>query len=146
MPRAQRGAVIALAVAGAVSLFILLRPGEDPGERGTPSGRSPAEAPGTRGGRGGSGAPAPRPPREIRVTGGRPVGGVARIDARPGDVVRLAVRADAADEVHVHGYDRSAAVGPEKTARVSFRATLEGVFEVELERSGVEIARLEVRR
>ena len=90
---------------------------------------------------------APPPPPEqtrIRVRGGEPVGGVERIEAKKGDTVRLVVTSDAADHVHVHGYNEFQDVGPGKTARFNIRADLEGIFEVELEDRGVEIAELRV--
>ena len=81
----------------------------------------------------------------VRVRGGAPVGGVERIRAGRGETVRIAVSADAPDEVHLHGYDIERPVGPGKTARLRFRADLEGIFELELHGSGTQIAEVEVR-
>jgi hypothetical protein len=83
--------------------------------------------------------------REIVIVGGKPEGGVAKLEFKDGDRVRFAVSSDVADEVHVHGYDLIRDVAPGRRARFSFEATIEGRFEVELEGSGVQIARLEVR-
>ncbi len=52
---------------------------------------------------------------------------------------------DAADSVHVHGYDLTAAVEPNQTVLVAFTATIRGVFEVELEQSGLLLVELAVR-
>ena len=79
-----------------------------------------------------------------KVLGGVPQGGIVRETVHKGDRVVLQVRSDEADEVHVHGYDLSAAVAPGKPARVSFVADVAGRFEVELEESGVQIAQLTV--
>ena len=93
-------------------------------------------------------APAPRPRRPrtptIRISGGKPDGGVRRIRVDKGDQVRFNVRSDVADHVHVHGYDIFKDVAPGATARFGFKADIEGVFEVELEDRGEEIIRLTV--
>jgi len=69
---------------------------------------------------------------------------VTTIIVQSGDTVRFVVEADAPEEVHVHGFDLAEEVGPGKPARFSFEAAFEGVFEVELENGGVEIARIEI--
>jgi hypothetical protein len=83
-------------------------------------------------------------PQEIEVEGGKPKGGIAKIEATNGDRVRFKVTSDVADEIHVHGYDLMKDVAPGKPVTFSFEATIEGRFEVELEERGVQIARLEV--
>ena len=95
---------------------------------------------------------APPPPpaptvATIRITirGGTPVGGIRRASVKQGRQVRFVVRADIADHVHVHGYDLMRDVAPGKPAQISFRATVPGQFEVELEDRGLQIAELEVR-
>ena len=55
------------------------------------------------------------------------------------------VTSDAADEIHVHGYDKTAPVAAGATAEVSFVANIPGVFEVEFERSHRLLFTLEVR-
>ena len=88
--------------------------------------------------------PSPSVPT-IRVRDGEPVGGVRRLEARAGERVRFAVATDVADHVHVHGYDLMRDVAPGRPARFSFPARLEGVFEVELENRGLQVAELRVR-
>lgn len=80
----------------------------------------------------------------VRVRDLEPVGGVAKIRTTKGERVRFEVRSDVADEVHVHGFDLSKPVGPGRPARFSFVAELDGIFEVELEESGVEVAQIRV--
>ena len=80
----------------------------------------------------------------IRVKGGQPVGGVQDITVRQGGVIRLTVTADAPEEVHMHGYDVAEDVGPGAPARFTVPATINGIFEVELEHSAVQIAKLTV--
>ena len=89
-------------------------------------------------------APASNEPVVIRVAGGEPVGGMQHIEVKAGDRVRFVVQADAPEEVHVHGYDISKDVGPGQNARFNFVADLEGIFEIELENSGVQIVELVV--
>jgi hypothetical protein len=88
--------------------------------------------------------PAASQPLVVRVEGGEPVGGVQKLEVKSGEQARFVVEADAPEEVHVHGYDILKEVGPGKDARFSFTADLEGIFEVELEESGVQIVSLVV--
>lgn len=81
---------------------------------------------------------------EIVVRDGKPVGGVQDLDFNSGDQIRFVVRSDVADEVHVHGYDKSEDVPANGSVRFTFPASIEGVFEVELEGRGVQIAELRV--
>lgn len=80
----------------------------------------------------------------LEVRGGQVVGGVERVEADVGDIVALTVTSDVADHVHVHGYDLETPVSPGKPAEVTFQADIPGVFEVELEDRGLEIAELVV--
>ena len=61
-----------------------------------------------------------------------------------GETVVLTVQADVEDEVHVHGYDLYADVGPDMTGTVEFVADIPGIFEVELESSHALLVELEV--
>jgi len=56
----------------------------------------------------------------------------------------LIVRSDVADHVHLHGYDIMRDVAPGMPARLPFKATITGRFEVELEDRGVPIADITV--
>ena len=81
---------------------------------------------------------------EVNVVGGSPVGGVERAPVSLNDKVTLRVRSDAADDVHVHGYDLEFEVGPGKPGELVFDAKIPGVFEVELHDADREILKLEV--
>ena len=81
----------------------------------------------------------------IVVVDGAPQGGIVRQTVSQGDRVVLVVRSDVADEIHLHGYDKSADVTAGGTARLPFTANLSGRFELELEQRGVQIADLTVR-
>jgi hypothetical protein len=91
--------------------------------------------------------PPPPPAAVVRVTveDGLPQGGIVRETVAKGDRVVLVVRSDVADEVHLHGYDISRDVAAGGTARLPFKATIPGRFEVELEERGVQIADLTVQ-
>ena len=80
----------------------------------------------------------------IVVVNAAPKGGIVRKSVDKGDRVVIVVKSDVADEVHLHGYDLTIDVSPGRTARIRFRATVPGRFEVELEKRGVQIADLTV--
>ena len=80
----------------------------------------------------------------IVVENGAPKGGIVRQTVSKGDHVVLVVTSDVADEIHLHGYDKSKDVPAGGTIRLPFTATLPGRFEVELEQRGVQIADLTV--
>ena len=142
----RRLAFVLVGVVLAVALFAALQPrdGDDDGASPPPPPQSPQPEP----------APDPTPepnpsanaPLVVRVTvrGGRPVGGLRTIRVRRNRPVRLIVRSDVADHVHVHGYDLMRDVGPGRTAIFAFRARLPGAFVVELEDRGLHLAQLEV--
>jgi hypothetical protein len=81
----------------------------------------------------------------VRVVGGVPKSGIVRKTVDKGDRVVIVVTSDVADEVHLHGYDIMSNVAAGGSARLRFRATLPGRFEVELEDRGVQIADLTVQ-
>jgi hypothetical protein len=62
-----------------------------------------------------------------------------------GERAVLIVRSDVSDHVHLHGYDIFRDVSPARPARLRFRATIPGRFEVELEDRRLQIAQIEVR-
>ena len=76
---------------------------------------------------------------------GKVVGGLKRTTVGKGAKVVLVVSSDVADEVHVHGYDKSVDVATGTPARLPFVASLPGRFEIELEDRALQIADLEVR-
>jgi hypothetical protein len=90
----------------------------------------------------------PSPPPgtvEISYRGGEVQRPDRRIEVGLGKPVRLVVSSDVADEVHVHGYDKTANVPAGGTALIEFPATIPGVFEVELEHRRVQLVELAVR-
>ena len=68
-----------------------------------------------------------------------------RVKVEQGSVVQLRVDSDVADEVHLHGYDKSVDVEPGHIARLTFTASAPGVFEVELESRELRLVQLQVQ-
>lgn len=93
-----------------------------------------------------TGEPAAPPVRVVRldIVDGAPSGDVGRVRIDLGSTVELIVASDAADEVHLHGYDVTADVEAGGTATVRFVADIPGVFEVELHERRIPLAQLEV--
>jgi heme/copper-type cytochrome/quinol oxidase subunit 2 len=69
---------------------------------------------------------------------------ITKLRFKQGDTVRFRVRSDIADEVHVHGYDLMKDIKPGQTVTFSFPADITGIFEIELENAGRQIAQLRV--
>ena len=82
---------------------------------------------------------------DIKVEGGEPVGGVEEIQAKKGETVRIDVTSDTPDELHLHVYDVTKEVQPGKKTRLQFKATVEGVIELELHESGNQVAEITVK-
>jgi hypothetical protein len=137
--------IVAAAAVVAAGLFLVLRPDDDDSATtGTtttattaPTITEPSVPAPPR-------PPAPPPPAVVRITvrDGTPVGGIRRVTVGRGRRVTLIVSSNVADHVHLHGYDVMRDVAPGRPARLSFRATIVGTVEVELEDRGVPLARI----
>lgn len=163
MNRWTRLALAGSAVALAVVLFVVLRPGDEDDAEPTPAaqtttgdtttgetttedteteteGTTTEEAPTT------TEAENPDEPQRIVIVvrGGQPVGGVKRPEIDEGKQVVLIVRSDVSDHMHLHGYDLLADVAPGQPGRIRFSADLVGRFDLELEDRAVLIAELRV--
>ena len=100
---------------------------EEPGADATPE---PTETPEP------TATPKPQPP----LIG---PGKVTKLEFTEGEQIVFRARADGPEEIHVHGYNIEEEVGPEPV-RVSFPATITGIFEIELHGTGEQIAELRV--
>lgn len=80
---------------------------------------------------------------EVTVAGNSVEGG-GRHEVAVGDTVAIVVTSDVADEVHVHGYDVYADIGPGAPTTVVVEAAIPGVWEVELHDSGSLLLELAV--
>ena len=140
MSRNQRIVLVVAALAVAVIAFVIVSPGSDEESGGeqaaqttttqtqTETETEPESVPET------ETQPEPQPEpsvTRIQIQGGQVVGGPKEIKTAKGDPVQIVVTADTADEIHLHGYDITKNAAPGAPARFSFKANLEGVFEME---------------
>lgn len=136
--------IVGAALVAAVVLFVVLRP--DDGDETTPTTPATITTANTTTIREPSVPPPPRRPTPavVRVTvrDGTPVGGVRRVTVGKGRRVTLIVTSNVADHVHLHGYNIMRDVAPGMPARISFRATIVGTVEAELEDRRVPLARI----
>jgi hypothetical protein len=72
------------------------------------------------------------------------VAGPNVLTVQQGDTVTIKITADAEEEFHLHGYDRSVDLVPDQEVSLTFVADLSGRFPYELEKSKIEIGALEV--
>lgn len=80
----------------------------------------------------------------IVIKNGKPVGGIAELTYDKGEEVRFKVDSDVSDEIHVHGYDIMKDVEAGGSVSFAFPASIEGIFEAELEGRGEQILELTV--
>jgi hypothetical protein len=141
MTRGQRFTLLGIAAVIAVVAVILLVAGGDETDRAADPAPTPTrtasasddEATATP-----TPTATPKPPPLLQA--GKP----KALTYKQGETVRFRVRSDNAEEVHVHGYDIKKELAPNKTATVSFKATITGIFEIELEHSATQLASLKV--
>ncbi|MGB0872670.1 MAG: hypothetical protein ACPGYP_05980 [Solirubrobacterales bacterium] len=82
----------------------------------------------------------PRIPKPPLLTAAKP----KELEFTVGETIRFAVENDVADEVHVHGYDKTMELPANRRKTMRFKADIEGIFEIELENSGQPIGTLKV--
>jgi heme/copper-type cytochrome/quinol oxidase subunit 2 len=143
--RTQRLAFLAIALVIAVVAVVVLSGGDDDEQEAadtgaqstaTPTGTAAQDETATE-----TPEPTPTPkPKPPLVTPGK----VTKLRFEQGETVSFRVRSDVADHVHVHGYDLFRDVTPGKTITFSFPAEITGIFEIELEDRGEQIAQLRV--
>jgi len=139
MSRAQRLTFLGIAAIIAVTAVIVLSGGGGETDKAadataTPTATPSATASGTAEA---TATPTPKPPLLL-------AGSERTLSFDQGDTVRFRVRHDAAEEVHIHGYDIKKDLAANETANVSFDASIPGIFEIELEHSGTPLGRLKV--
>ena len=99
---------------------------------------------GASGGQGSTGPAQAAIPTIVIDKSGKPVGGITEISLEEGEEVRFKVQSAVADEVHMHGYDIMKDVKAGGSVTFDFPATLEGIFEAELEGRKEQILELRV--
>ena len=80
----------------------------------------------------------------IVVRNAKPVGGIRQLTYNKGEQILFKVESDVADEVHMHGYEIIKDVKAGDSVTFDFPATIEGVFEAELEGRKEQILELTV--
>ncbi|MEU2158920.1 hypothetical protein ABZ532_28600 [Streptomyces sp. NPDC019396] len=81
----------------------------------------------------------------ISITGNEVSPAPRRVEVARGTRVTLVVTSDQADELHVHGFDVTAELTPERARTLSFVAVRTGLFAVETHKSGLVLIQLVVR-
>ena len=92
----------------------------------------------------GNGKPSKPSIPTVVIKNGKPVGGITELTYNEGDQIRFRVDSDVGDEIHVHGYELMKDIEAGGSVRFDFPATIEGVFEAELEDRKEQIIELTV--
>jgi hypothetical protein len=138
-PRRGRAHVLASLGLAAITALALSACGSDEPSGTSPSATASSEDTGS------SGADVEV---EVTVAGDTVTTANDRVDAEVGQTVRITVTSDVAEEVHVHGFDLSVDLEPGEPGELEFEVTDDpgpGLYEVELEESGLLLFQLEVR-
>ncbi len=136
MSKTARWSLVALALIVAAVAFVIAQPGGDDADEQGSSGDTAAETTPADDGPTATAPSAPKPPPDanpatvITLTD-YAVTEVENVEVAKGDQVRLVFRSNVPDSIHIHGYDLEQEAGPNKPARFSFPADIEGVFEIE---------------
>ncbi|MGZ0148226.1 cupredoxin domain-containing protein [Kribbella sp. WER1] len=122
-----------------------------PGDSGTPTSTLPANTPTPGAPNTGSPSNTADPSDEtadvkidVTVANGKVNPSGATIKVKAGQTVLVTATSDAAEELHIHGYDKELELTPGKAASVKFTANMKGTFEVETHKSGKLVAKLVV--
>jgi len=143
----MRLAFAGIAVAILILAIVLLSGGGDDSNDEKPAAQATATATaGETATPGATETPTATPPRKRAVDPGPLLTGekVVKIEVDKGDTVRFRARSPQDDEVHVHGYDLKKDLPANTTISMSFKATIDGIFEIEFEEQGKQIASLRV--
>jgi FtsP/CotA-like multicopper oxidase with cupredoxin domain len=138
MSRGQRLTFLGIAAAIAVAAVILFAAGGDGTDDASKSASTATPSASAEGTASATPKPKPKPPPLLQA------GTEKALTFKQGQTVRFRVRNDEKEEVHVHGYDIKKDLEPGKTETVAFKATIPGIFEIELEGSGTQLAQLKV--
>jgi hypothetical protein len=156
--RNSRLLLVAGGIVAAVALFLVLRPGDDEEAATTAAAGTTAatdttvdttaattetetetDGPAT------TGETAQPAAFAVAIRAGTVAGGLQRWTVAQGERVRIVVRSDVEDSVHLHGYDLERPVAPGAPAILAFEARLAGRFELEAHHGGGQIAQLDVQ-
>ena len=145
MSRGQRLTFLGIAaVIAVIAVIVLAVGGDDTDETSRSASTATPSATANTGGAAAEGetatptpTPKPKPPL-LRA------GKETALTYKEGETVRFRVVSAKPEEVHVHGYDIKQDLEPGKVETMSFKATITGIFEIELEGSGTLLAQLKV--
>ena len=143
MSRGGRIGLLALAVVVLIVAFIALRPAakDDETTANSPTTTATAAATDTpAAGATETATPEPTVDPGPVLTGAS----VQKLRYAKGETVRFQVKAPEDEEVHIHGYDIKKDVKAGQTTPISFKATIDGIFEIEFEDAAKQIAELRV--
>jgi len=131
MSSAAKAGLLIGAIAIAVVAFLVARPSDDDDGDRRAAQTTPSQPQDQASDKAEPSAPPPPVPTRIRIRDGAVVGGAPDIKVDKGETVRIVISADAADELHLHGYDITREAEADRPARFRFEADLEGAFEIE---------------
>src|SRR3954468_5407001 len=145
MSRGLRFVFLGVAVVILVVAFVVLRPSSH-GPETTAAAPTATPTPTPAAGETSTPTPTETPTPKPTVDPGPLLTGskVVKLRFDKGDTVRFRVRAPKDEEVHIHGYDIKKDVKGGETENISFKATIDGIFEIEFEDSATQIAELRV--
>ena len=147
MSRGARIGLLAAAVVILIVAFIALRPAAKDDETTADSPTTTPTAVATETATAGETATATASPTPRPTVDPGPVltgASVEKLRYNKGETVRFQVKAPEDEEVHIHGYDIKKDVKAGVTTKISFKATIDGIFEIEFEESAKQIAELRV--
>lgn len=81
---------------------------------------------------------------ELIIKNKKLASGPSSIQIFKGGEVQIKVTSDLKEQFHLHGYDKSLELEPNKPGVLKFKADVSGKFPFELENSGVDLGTLEV--
>jgi len=148
MSRGQRLTFLGIAAVIAVVAVVLLAGGggddsDDSSNAAATATGTPSATATTGGAAAEEGTPTPTPtskPKPVLLK----AGSEKALNYEQGETVRFRVTSDVPEEIHVHGYDITKEVPAGETVTVSFKADINGIFEIEFHHSGALLAQLKV--
>jgi len=146
MSRSQRFTFLGIAAAIAVvAVVVILAAGGDDEDTGTPSSATQTATPTpTQDEASPQETETPTPTPTAEPVPLLKAGKVTRLEFKEGDTIKFRVTSEEDEEVHVHGYDIARDIGAGETISMSFKATIEGIFEIEFEHAKEQIGELRV--
>ncbi|MDQ5894765.1 MAG: hypothetical protein QG596_1026 [Actinomycetota bacterium] len=133
----------AILIIVAIALFLILKPDDsDKSEGPVVTNNSATEQPEEKQKQTAKAKLPPVP--TVVVRNGEAVDGVLGIEVDKGEQITFRVESDVDEEIHVHGFDITKEIAAGGTARLSFPADITGIYETELEYSGIPIVELQI--